>query len=120
MNSRDAGRWGERKAAEYLKTQGYELLETGYQTRFGEIDLICAKDGVVAFVEVKMRKDSRFAHAREFVTKSKQKKIIISAQLWLQERSCRLQPRFDVVEVYAPEGAEGKVSQINHLVNAFW
>ena len=46
-----AGRSGEAEAAKYLRSQGYELLGMNYACRGGEIDIIAARGGYVAFVE---------------------------------------------------------------------
>ena len=119
MSSRELGAWGEELAAGYLRRKGYTILERNYACRFGEIDLIARHRGVVAFVEVKLRKNANFAEAREFVTYAKQQRILKSASLWLAAHNCELQPRFDVVEIYAPAGLETKRPQINHLADAF-
>ena len=50
--------------------------------------------------------------------RAKQERILATAQLWLQEHDCSLQPRFDVIEIYAPDGPGGRV-KINHIENAF-
>ena len=73
----------------------------------------------MVFAEVKLRKDASFAEAREFVTRSKQRKIMAAAQLWLQRHANALQPRFDVIEVYAPQGADTQSPEIRHWENAF-
>lgn len=65
MNTTLAGKRGEALAAEYLRKKGYTLLEAGYRSRYGEIDLIVKKRGIVAMVEVKSRKSDRFAKALE-------------------------------------------------------
>ena len=57
--------------------------------------------------------------AREFVDYRKQGKIRSTAQLYLAYHPNRLQPRFDVIEIYAPEGMETKSPVINHLEDAF-
>ena len=69
-------------------------------------------------MEVKLRRDARFAEAREFVNRAKQERILMTAQLWLQEHKTELQPRFDVIEIYAPDGENGRV-EIRHIENAF-
>ena len=74
---------------------------------------------MIAFVEVKLRKNADFAAAREFVTCAKQQRILKSASLWLSVHGCELQPRFDVIEIYAPEGMETARPRINHLEDAF-
>jgi putative endonuclease len=113
------GRWGEAAAAEYLKKQGYHLLAVGWQCRFGEIDLIMRDGSYLAFVEVKLRKSDSFAKAREFVTAAKQNRLRTTAEVYLSEHPAKLQPRFDVVEVYAPQGIHTAAPEIHHWINAF-
>ena len=118
MDKKELGHWGEQQAARYLKLRAYKILDMNYRCRFGEIDIIAKRGKYIAFVEVKLRKNDDFAKAKEFVNYSKQQRIITTAQLYLQENPFDLQPRFDVIEIYAPNGAEGKIS-IEHIENAF-
>ena len=113
------GRWGESLAADYLRNRGYRLLGANWRCRFGEIDLIVEKGGFLVFVEVKLRKDHRFAQAREFVDGHKQQRLLLSAQMYLSQNSTGLQPRFDVVEIYAPEGTATRNPKIVHTEDAF-
>ena len=59
------GAWGEQAARAFLTRRGYAVLETNFRTRFGEIDIIAQDGKYIVFVEVKTRKDARFAAARE-------------------------------------------------------
>ena len=113
------GSWGERLAAEYLRKKRYRILATGYRSRFGEIDLIVSNRQYLVFVEVKLRKSDRFAEAREFVDFRKQNRIRTTAALYLEQNPTHLQPRFDVIEIYAPEGLETRNPTIHHLEDAF-
>lgn len=113
------GAWGENQAAKYLKKQGYRILERNFACRFGEIDLIAANRAYLVFVEVKLRKSDAFARAAEFVDWRKQNRLRASAELWLSLHETELQPRFDVVEIYAPEGEATRKPMINHLEDAF-
>ena len=113
------GAWGEERAAKYLKKQGYRILERNYSCRFGEIDLIVSDRAYLAFVEVKLRKSDAFARAAEFVDYHKQNRLRMAAELWLSQHETELQPRFDVVEIYAPEGEQTKNPTIYHLEDAF-
>ncbi len=113
------GAWGEEQAAQYLKAKGLKLLECGYRSRFGEIDLIMKDGNVVVFVEVKLRSSSVFAAPREYVSFSKQEKLRRTAMTWLSGNGEDLQPRFDVVEVYASQPMKKKPEKIVHLENAF-
>lgn len=113
------GRWGEALAAEELRRRGFRIVAAGWRCRFGEIDLI-AEDGVyMSFTEVKLRKDDRVAQAREFVDGHKQERLRTSAQMYLQQQPTQLQPRFDVIEIYAPDGMQTKRPKIIFLENAF-
>lgn len=119
MDKKLIGRWGEQKAAEFLKRKKYHIIGMNYSCRLGEIDLIAENRKYIVFVEVKLRKNDRFAEAKEFVTRSKQDKIIKTASLWLSQNETVKQPRFDVIEIYAPEGVRSRPVNINHIENAF-
>lgn len=114
-----AGAWGEALAAEYLRKKRYQIVAAGYRSRFGEIDLIVKNREYLVFVEVKLRKNSAFAGAAEYVDRRKRDKIRITASMYLSENPTKLQPRFDVVEIYAPQGTLTKEPVINHLEDAF-
>lgn len=113
------GAWGEALAADYLRKKKYTVLSTGYRCRFGEIDLIVYDKNYLVFVEVKLRKSDRFASAMEFVDTHKQNRIRTTAELYLSQNPTDLQPRFDVVEIYAPDGLETKKPVIHHMEDAF-
>ncbi len=118
MDSRSLGRWGEEQAAKYLKLRGYRILNMNFKCRGGEIDIIARKGRFIVFAEVKLRKNANFAGGREFVNYPKQQRIIMTAQLYLQQFPTELQPRFDVVEIYAPNGSDGKIT-VEHIKDAF-
>lgn len=113
------GAWGEALAAEYLKKKKYRILAAGYRSRFGEIDLVACDKKYLVFVEVKTRKSDRFAQAKEFVDFRKQNRLKTTAAVYLDQNPTQLQPRFDVIEIYASEGCETKNPLINHLEDAF-
>ena len=100
------GAWGEALAANYLRRKHYTILASNFRIRMGEIDLIAADRRYLVFVEVKLRKNADFAMAREYVDYKK-------------HHPTDLQPRFDVIEIYAPEGMETHRPTINHLEDAF-
>ena len=118
MDKKLLGRWGEEQAAKYLQKKKFRIVGMNYTCRFGEIDIIAENRSFLVFVEVKLRKSDRFAAAREFVDMGKRERLITTAQLWLAGNPTGKQPRFDVVEIYAPNGSEGEI-RINHIENAF-
>ena len=113
------GAWGESLAAEYLRKKHYRVVAAGYRSRFGEIDLIVENRKFLVFVEVKLRKTDSFALAREYVNGAKQNRIRTTAEIYLSENPTALQPRFDVIEIYAPQGVTTANPVINHLEDAF-
>ncbi len=119
MGSKLSGAWGEATAAEYLRKKHYKILAVGYRCRFGEIDLIAKDRKFLVFVEVKLRKSSVFAAAREYVDRYKQDRIRVTASMYLSQNPTNLQPRFDVIEIYAPNGSQTACPEINHLEDAF-
>lgn len=113
------GAWGEQAAASYLRKKRYKIVACNYRCRLGEIDLICEYRNYIVFVEVKLRKNEKYGEAREFVGRQKQEKIQSTALMWLQQNPSDLQPRFDVIEVYAPDGIQTQQPDIVHLEDAF-
>ena len=113
------GAWGEALAAKYLQKKRYKMVATNYRSRFGEIDLIVSNRNYLVFVEVKLRKSAKFASACEYVDAHKQERIRTTASYYLAEFPTELQPRFDVIEIYAPQGTETPHPEIHHMEDAF-
>ncbi len=97
---RKLGNSGEELAEKFLVEKGYQILDRQFLTRLGEIDLV-AKDGdEVVFVEVKMRRNSKFGFPEESVTPTKLRKIGMTAELYLRTRNLLTsQYRIDVVSI---------------------
>ncbi len=113
------GALGEQFAAKFLEKHGYSILETNFRSRFGEIDIIAQKGGILAFVEVKTRAATMLESPQAAVTRTKQKRIITTALYYLQGHRAGLQPRFDVVAITTASKASFEVLDIQHLTDAF-
>lgn len=113
------GRWGEDIAAEYLRKKRYTIVAANYRCRFGEIDLIAENRQFLVFVEVKLRKSAAFAEAMEFVDRRKQERLKETAAIYLSQNETQKQPRFDVIEIYAPEGTQTRKPTVHHWEDAF-
>ncbi|WMJ23942.1 ribonuclease HII [Paludicola sp. MB14-C6] len=113
------GALGEQTTADYLVANGYEIVAKNYHSAYGEIDIIAQKENILAFVEVKTRKEKGLATAREAVSRSKQTKIINTALMYLQENGLKKQPRFDVCEIYLDSDTGTIVTEVNYIKNAF-
>ena len=73
----------------------------------------------LVFVEVKLRKSNNFADAKAFVDIHKQNRLRTTAELYLSQNPTELVSRFDVIEIYAPQGIETVKPEIRHLEDAF-
>jgi putative endonuclease len=118
-DTRLLGRWGEAKIADDLRRRGTTVVAANFSCRFGEIDLIAEADPYLVFVEVKLRKSDQFAPARAFVDAKKQARLRITAEYYLATHPTSLQPRFDVAEIYAPQGINTLEPRIYYIENAF-
>lgn len=96
----ELGRAGEELAATWYVEHGYEVLDRNWRLRSGEIDLVCRRQRVVVFCEVKTRSSTRFGRGLEAVGRRKQQRIRALALQWLQQGTGRYaEIRFDVADV---------------------
>ena len=119
QESRLLGRWGEAQAADFLRGKGFAIRAANWGCRFGEIDLVADDGAYLCFVEVKLRKSAAYGTAGAFVDRRKQNRLRAAAELYLAGHPTVLQPRFDVIEIYAPRGTDTASPEISHLENAF-
>ncbi|MGE5649426.1 YraN family protein [Noviherbaspirillum sp. UKPF54] len=91
------GQAAEDAALAYLQQQGLKLLQRNFRCKGGEIDLILQQQDTLVFVEVRKRADARFGGAAASITASKQARLILAAQVFLQRYRVPPSCRFDVV-----------------------
>jgi putative endonuclease len=92
-----AGQWGEEIACEYLRNQGYEIIERNWHSRFGEVDIIAREGDTLVFVEVKVRTGPGFGGPEAALNTRKRKRITATARAYLSEVDADLPVRFDFV-----------------------
>jgi len=81
--SRAKGDFAEERAVVYLQERAYIIVDRNYSSRFGEIDIIAQKDGVLHFVEVKSADE--FELAIQNITSKKLSRIIKTAQMYMSK-----------------------------------
>lgn len=112
MNKRKFGIVGEKIAQDYLRNQDYEILETNFYTRRGEIDVIAQKDNCIVFIEVKTRTNLKYGTPAMAVNFIKKSHMEFAAKIFLSVNKLKeSEVRFDVVEVFIMNGK----CKINHL-----
>jgi len=117
LSAKSIGKQSENEAANYLQKRGLKLKYRNYNCKTGEIDLIMEDDGVLVFVEVRYRKQSKYGSSLESVTKCKQQKVIRAAKCYLLENDLfdKMQCRFDIVATSLQDD-----NKILWIKDAFW
>jgi len=112
MNNREFGSKGEDIACEYLKKNGYKIIERNkHFSKLCEIDIIAKYKNTTVFVEVKTRKTNAFGAPAEAVTKAKYNNIKTGVLTYISENDIR-DYRIDVIAItLLPE------LNINHIKN---
>lgn len=83
MSTTDTGRKAEAAVAEYLKRQGYKILDQNWRTRWCEIDIVAQQGQVIYFVEVKYRKTSNQGDGLDYITPKKLQQMSFAAEFWV-------------------------------------
>jgi putative endonuclease len=111
-----AGQRAEELAAEFMRSQGFEILLRNYRRRLGELDLVARREGVLVIAEVRTRAHARFGGAAASVDRRKQQRIIRAAEQLLQQRKdlARSPVRFDVIVVSDPLAPAPRIEWIRH------
>jgi putative endonuclease len=136
MNLREIGSCGERIACRYLKSNGYQILQRNYfkswsAVKKGEIDIVCSKDNVVSFVEVKtveeglgnsvgkmnLLSSGKIFPPEEKVNFQKKKKLINLAQSWLEEKKISLDSKWQIDVIAVRIDPAARKAKIRHFRN---
>ena len=84
MNATEAkGYFGEFLAVCLLKIKGYRILAQRYKTVCGEIDIIARRGDIVAFIEVKSRKNIDKCY--DAITNKQLKRIQRASEIFLRK-----------------------------------
>jgi len=95
----DLGEMAEKRAVEFLRKQGYQIIAQNYRWRGGEIDIIARDGDFLVFVEVKARSSMNYGLPEEAITEQKKQKLIATAQRYIAQHKPELDMRFDVVAI---------------------
>ena len=85
MSNYIVGHTAEKRAAEYLKAQGFDIVELNWKTRYCEIDIVAKKKNSIYFVEVKYRQNSKQGRGLDYVTPNKVRQMTFAAEMWVSE-----------------------------------
>lgn len=99
--SQQLGKEGEEYATNYLKQNGYKIIQRNFECRQGEIDIIAKDKNEYVFIEVKTRQSFKYGMPSEAVTQNKQKHIWNATKYYLYSHKLeKVYVRIDVIEIY--------------------
>jgi putative endonuclease len=109
------GRAGEDRAARYLESCGYAVLDRNWRIRDGELDLVVARPGELVVVEVKTRRGEGFGHPFEAIDDRKQRRLWRLAVAWIAAHPEQAQGRRLRLDAVAIVGADPATAALEHL-----
>jgi putative endonuclease len=112
----ELGKLGEELAVEFLRKEGYEILETNWTFQKAEIDIIAQKENILAVVEVKTRSSLEFGLPQDFVKPKKIQLLVKAINEYVVSKNLDVEVRFDIIAVHK----ENKSFAIEHLKDAFY
>jgi len=119
---RKLGDLGEKIVVDYLKKQGYHILERNYQKPWGEIDIIVQNNTEIIFVEVKTRTVSKgqSLSPEENVGFNKKQKVIRTAQTYLLEKKYPSETSWQIDVIAVELNLQTRKANLKHIKNAIW
>ncbi|MBT3047001.1 MAG: YraN family protein [gamma proteobacterium symbiont of Ctena orbiculata] len=112
------GQQAEQQALDFLQRRGLKLLQRNFRCKTGEIDLVMREAETLVFVEVRYRQTNDFGRALETVTASKQRKLLATANRYLQLKRLDSACRFDVIALNG--SGSTPVEWIKNAIQVAW
>lgn len=110
------GKDGEKAAAKFLEEHGYRVLKYNYRSKRAEIDLICTKEDLLIFVEVKTRSSTTYGEPETFVSENQIRSIVGAAEQFIIEYAWSGELRFDILALVRDK----EEYLISHFKDAFY
>lgn len=93
------GAIGEQAAVDYLRQQGFMIVERNWRAGKSEIDIIASRYDELHFVEVKTRKFGTMTAPEDALTEQKSRAMRRAASAYMAQHRCMLEPRFSLVAI---------------------
>jgi len=112
---KDFGRRGEDRATAFFVSRGFHIVDRNWSCRYGEIDLICEKSGMIHFVEVKTRRTRQYGNPEESITETKLGRLRRSVQLYVHDH--QLDWSCVCIDALAILAEPGKTPEYHYIEN---
>lgn len=112
------GKIGEDIACAYLKQNGYKIIQRNHRQPWGELDIICQKNSLMVFVEVKTTTACQFENKFEIkpedqMTSSKIKILNKTILSYLNFEKIDLDWQMDLIAIELNE--KGELLKLRHI-----
>jgi len=112
------GRYGEWLGRKLLKSKGFSIKSTNWRSpkdRRLEIDVVCIKEGVLVFIEIRARSEQALVNGFHSINARKKKSLLRAFRAYLSEiKPSPEHYRFDVVEIDLPASKDEKPRIFHH------
>ncbi len=123
----ELGRLGEDIVCRYLSDRGYRIVSRNYRKKWGEIDVITTKGGILHFIEVKavsrenldsISQETNSYRPEDNAHPEKLRRLARTVETYLLEKGVEGgQWRFDVAAVYIDQRKKkAKVSLLENVI----
>ena len=109
------GKRGEHMGIKHLKAQHFTIIATNKRIGRSEIDIIAQREGILVFVEVKLRSNDAFGTPESFVTPAQAARYHEAATAYIEEIRWTGPIRFDVIALEK----KGQKTILQHFEDAF-
>lgn len=110
------GQISEDRAVAYLMARGYTIRDRNWRIGHKEIDIVAQKNGTIAFVEVKARKNDKYGDPVDAITDSKIRNLVQAANAYIRYHRISFPIRFDVIVIIGEPGNQS----VEHIEDAFY
>ena len=116
MNTKSVGNDGEKRAAAFLESKGFSIIERNWRTNRGEIDIIAQKGEYLVFVEVKTLPNGTLDMIQRELNYQKRERILKTSKRFLlkHRQYSNSYIRYDVIVIDMPG-----FDSVYHIENAF-
>ena len=118
--SAEVGRRGERIAVDWLRDNGYMILELNWRSGRYETDIIAVKGATIHFVEVKTRAAAGWSRPEDAITPEKCRALFRCAEAYLALYGRGFEPQFDMVAVDMFPDGKYDIRYIENAMQCHW
>lgn len=112
----ELGKKGETLAVDYLRKNGYLILERNYRFDKAEVDIIAKKEATLHIVEVKTRSTADFGDPQDFVKPKQIKQLVKAVDAYINTKALDVEVQFDIIAIIKTQ----QQYKIEHIQDAFY